>query len=509
MISVKLNAYTRELMALVSLVKETEEAVRNAKEQAKSGELANTASVRAAVSVDPVYRQLLAMSVNVDSALENAKSRFGPKHPRVKDLEARQINAKKQLEEKEKEIVVEQMQMLLSGLDIELAIKTARQLSVQTEFDGAKARAGDLDKRLVTLERLDGEIKSLNGSVRRIESRLLDLRLLSGDIQPPVNIQVEATPPIKPYLPQWTIMISMGFVIGVAIGVSLAFLLEFIDTSIKSPSDISRRIDLPLLGMVPHAEDIEDEIEDLRLAFMTHPNSLIGEAFRQVRTCLLFSGPAEERRTLLIASPMPEDGRTTVATNLAASIAHGGRKVIILDANFRQPMIRRLFPQCGEAGLSSALVGQANWRDLVREVDQNLFVMPAGPLPPNPADLLGSEAMRKMLGEMSEEYEQVLIDGAPCLVVTDSSVLSTLTDGVLLVVRAGSNTHGVVQRARDMLTRVGAHVLGVVLNGVRVTSGGYLRKNYETFYEYHEQAKLPEPEPQDVAEPAAATTAEE
>jgi len=508
-ISVKLNAYTRELMELEVMVKETDEALRKAKQQRESGELSKTPSVQMALAADPVYRQLIAMKINIDGALENAKTRFGPKHPRVKDLEARKINAQAQLKEKEEEITNTQIGMLLSGLDIERSIKTARQLTVQTEFNAAKAKAGDLDKRLATLAQLEGEIEALDKSVGRIESRLLDLRLLSGDIQPPVNIQAEATPPTEPYLPKWSIMIALGFVLGIAVGVSLAFLLEFIDTSINSPSDVSRRIDLPLLGMVPHAEDLEDEIGDLRLAFMTHPSSLIGEAFRQVRTCLLFSGPAEERRTLLVASPMPEDGRTTVATNLAASIAQGGRKAIIVDANFRQPMIRRLFPQCGEAGLSSALVGQANWRDIVREVDHNLFVMPAGPLPPNPADLLGSEAMRIMLGEMSEEYEQVVIDGAPCLVVTDSSVLSTLTDGTLLVVRAGSNTHGVVQRARDMLTRVGAHVLGVVLNGVRVTAGGYLRKNYETFYEYHEQAQLPEPELEDAAAPAAATTADE
>jgi capsular exopolysaccharide synthesis family protein len=269
-------------------------------------------------------------------------------------------------------------------------------------------------------------------------------------------------------------------------------MLELIDTSVRGPSDIARRVDLPLLGMGPHQDDLEEDIKDLRLAFSTHPNSLISEAFRQVRTCLLYSGPASQRRTLLVTSPQPEDGRTTVALNLAASVARGGRKVLVVDANFRQPAIGKLFSSCPDGGLSSALVGQAAWRDMVREIEPNFSVMASGPLPPNPGELLGSEQMSSIIAEMVAEYDQVIFDAAPCLLVTDAPALSTLVDGVVLVVRAGANTYGIVQRSREMLTRIGAHVVGVVLNGVRAMAGGYLRKNYEAFYDYHEQAKLPQ-----------------
>jgi capsular exopolysaccharide synthesis family protein len=214
----------------------------------------------------------------------------------------------------------------------------------------------------------------------------------------------------------------------------------------------------------------------------------VSEAFRQIRTCLQFSGPASTQRSMLIVSAQPEDGRTTVALNLAASIARGGRKVLVVDANFRQPAVRKLFPQSKDAGLSNVLVGQATWRELVSEIEPNLYVMSSGPLPPNPAELLGGEPMRQLIIEMSAQYDQVIFDGAPMLVVSDSRVLATLVDGVVLVVRAGANTHGMVQRAKDMLQQVGARMMGAVLNGVRATAGGYLRKSYETFYDYHEQA---------------------
>ncbi|MEI7835228.1 MAG: CpsD/CapB family tyrosine-protein kinase, partial [Planctomycetota bacterium] len=164
---------------------------------------------------------------------------------------------------------------------------------------------------------------------------------------------------------------------------------------------------------------------------------------------------------------------------------------LVIDANFRQPRIAALFPQTAGQGLSSALVGQADWRRVVHEVEPNFSVMSAGPMPPNPAELLGSDEVRRIIAEAATEYDQILFDAAPCLVVTDPSVLSTVVDGVIIVIRAGASTYGMVQRVREMLSRLGAHITGVVLNGVRVTAGGYLRKNYDRFYEYSEST-LPE-----------------
>jgi len=281
-------------------------------------------------------------------------------------------------------------------------------------------------------------------------------------------------------------MMPVGVLLGLVFGVGLAFLLEFIDTSIKSPSDVSKRLELPMLGFVPHADDLDEEINDIRLAFATNPHSVVGESFRQIRTCVQFSAPAEQLQSLLVTSAQPGDGRTAVAMNLAAAFARNGKKVLVVDANFRQPAMEKLFPQCQNTGLSNALVSQCLWSDHVCEIEPNLSVLPAGPLPPNPAELLGSDTMRLLVSEMVAQYDQVIIDGPPCLLVTDAAVMSSIADGTVLVVRATSNTFGVVQRSRDILNRVNARILGVVLNGIRVTAGGYLRKNYRTFYEYHE-----------------------
>ena len=465
-------------------------------QQQKDGTLAKSGQVLDEVDRDLTLHQLKASQINLETERANLLQKFGPQHRSVQAVDNRLNSVIAQIDDLQKQLTQQAMVTTVARQAGLIAELKARDIQATTQIQGLVAKLNDLTSIVAQLENLTTEQQVLEQQARKIDDSLLDLRLVTGagreGGQRPVYVRQPAGKPLEPSMPKWNVNIPLGLMLGLFIGVGLAFLLEFIDTTIKGPSDIARKVDLPLLGMVPHTDDLEEEIADLRLAFKTHPHSLINEAFRQIRTCLLFSGPAELRRSLLITSPLPEDGRGTVTMNLAGSIARGGKKVLVVDANFRQPMIRKLYPQCPEGGLSGSLVGQANWREQICQVEPNLFVMASGPLPPNPAELLGSEPMRQLVKDMIAEYDQVMFDGAPCLVVTDSAILATMVDGVVLVVRAEANTYGIAQRTRDMLNRVGARILGVVLNGVRVTAGGYLRKSYETFYEYQEQAQLPQ-----------------
>ena len=427
-----------------------------------------------------------ALAANAEAML----LKYGPEHRVFQDLKIQLASLRRQIEERRQFVRESALRYLKDRLTRQLEDIEAQMASVQRRIAEAKERSQELQTNLAAIEERENRRRFLEQSLNIIERRRQEL-VVSRRTADPIRIEQPAIIPKQPSLPKWKHMIPIGVFLGLAVGIGLAFLLELVDTSIRSPSDVAKRVDLPVLGIVPHTDDLDEEIDDLHRAFITHPNSLVGEAFRQIRTCLLFTGPAGQTRSLLITSSQPGDGRGTVTMNLAAAMAHGGRKILVVDANFRQPMIRKLFPECPEAGLSNALVGQGNWEQLVREIEPNLSVMGSGPMPPNPAELLGSDHMRNLLAEMTAKYDQVLFNGAPCLLVTDSPILSTLVDGVVLVVRAGANTHGVVMRARDTLRRVGAHILGVVLNGIRVTAGGYLRENYRTFYEYHEQEQLP------------------
>jgi len=489
-LGLRLNSYTAQLIELDMVKQQAQAAVDDLAQLERENRLDTTPEAMQRLNEDPMLRSLQFARANAVNDLEQAERKFGINHIQVRALRSRLETIDKQVTDTEARIREDVRKAVRDTRNNRLIAVQAQLLDVQRKFNETDTKARDIQAVLTQLQRLTDDESAVVKRISRIDDRLEDKRNEAKQ-EPPVYLRRQATVPRERTMPRWIIMMPIGVVLGLLVGLGLTFLLELIDTSIKGPSDISRKTDLPLLGMVPHSDDLEEDIPDMRLAFQSHPNSLIGEAFRQIRTCLLFSGPAERRRSLLVTSALPGDGRGTTALNLAASVARSGRKVLVVDTNFRQPMIRGLFPQCPEAGLSSALVGQASWRDLVREIEPNFWVMSSGPLPPNPAELVGSEPMRQIISEMIGQYDQVIFDGAPCLVVTDSAILSSLVDGVVLVVRAGANTYGIVHRTRDILARVGAHIVGVVLNGVRITAGGYLRKTYNTFYEYHEQARLP------------------
>ncbi|MGB2819877.1 MAG: polysaccharide biosynthesis tyrosine autokinase [Phycisphaerae bacterium] len=489
--TLKLHGLSPQVTGMELEYAQSDASLEMIRKQVQSGQIESLPQVIQAMDYDWALRHLRSSMLNQRARRYALEAKFGPNHRAVKDYEAQVKQMEMQIGLREKVLVDAQVNSLIANAESRKAIVLERLTTLRDQYRFVDLSVRGMRATYSRYTQLDTRDTALTEDVARIDGRLVDLRMLLKGSEPLTVLQ-EAARAREPSFPRWEIMVAIGVALGLLVGLGLAFTLEMVDTSIKGPADITRRVDLPLLGMVPHQDDLEENIKDLRMAFSTHPNSLVSEAFRQIRTCLQFSGPASQRRTLLVTSPQPEDGRTTVSLNLAASAARNGRKVLVVDANFRQPMIRALFPAAPEGGLSTALVGQANWRDMILDIEPNFSIMASGPLPPNPGELLGSEQMSAMVSEMVAEYDQIIFDSAPCLLLTDAAALSTLVDGVLLVVRAGANTHGIVQRTRETLNRIGGHVVGVVLNGVRAIAGGYLRKNYEAFYDYHERAKLPQ-----------------
>lgn len=199
----------------------------------------------------------------------------------------------------------------------------------------------------------------------------------------------------------------------------------------------------------------------------------------------MFGGTDQERRVILVTSPLPEDGRTSVTLNLAQAMIGAGQRVVVVDANFQQPALANLFAgACDTQGLSTVLQGKCSLEDALCEVKPGLTIMTAGPTPLNPTELFESDAVDTLISDLSSRFDHVLFDGGPCLVVNEPAILSTKVDGVILVVRAEESHYGTVEGTVAVLNRVGANLYGMVLNGMRTRPGGYLQKNYDLYYEY-------------------------
>jgi polysaccharide biosynthesis transport protein len=292
--------------------------------------------------------------------------------------------------------------------------------------------------------------------------------------------------PDIPSFPKLSLTMTASITMGLLFALGIAFLREMLDTSIRSPRDITRVGSLNLLGMVPH-EDDDPQSAGARLPVVIFeaPHSMMAEQLRQVRTRLQHSSSLDTSRSILVTSPSPGDGKSTIACNLASGLALNGRRILLVDANFRRPELHRVFNLPNEQGFSDVLNNMELFEHAVQETQvPNLFVLPSGHKPTNATELVESQLLVDFIERALEEFDHVIFDSGPLLFVSETVGLAPRVDGVITVVRARINTRGVLSRMRDMLKQIKAEHLGVVLNAVRAQGGGYYGRNIRTYYEY-------------------------
>jgi succinoglycan biosynthesis transport protein ExoP len=292
--------------------------------------------------------------------------------------------------------------------------------------------------------------------------------------------------PDTPSFPQLPITLAVSVAIGLFLSLGVSFVRELLDTTVRSPRDIARVGQMTLLGMIPH-EDDDPQSAGVPLPTVIYgaPTSMMAEQFRQVRTRLQHAASLDTTRSILVTSPGPGDGKSVIACNLAAGLALNGRRILLVDANFRRPELHKIFDLPNEAGLGSVLNSIENFESTIRQTKvPNLDVMTTGPKPANATELLESQLLIDFIERALEEYDHIIFDSGPMLFVSETVALAPRVDGVVTVVRARSNSRGLLQRLRDALRQLKAEHLGVVLNGVRATGGGYYGRNIKTYYEY-------------------------
>jgi capsular exopolysaccharide synthesis family protein len=275
-----------------------------------------------------------------------------------------------------------------------------------------------------------------------------------------------AIPPLEPAGPRVLLNTALAALIGLLIGLAVIVFVEYIDDTVKTPRDVEELAQVPTLGLISQMRTPAPEVH--RLAALLYPRSQAAEAFRALRTNVEFASVDREVRSLLITSSVAREGKTVVASNIALMFAQAGTRTLLVDADLRMPAVDTIFSLQNTAGLTTLLRGEASTvSSVTRTTDEpNLRVITSGPLPPNPAELLGSGRMRTLLETLATEAEMVIFDSPPLIAVTDAAVLARQLDGTIVVVRAGKTRRSVLRSGIEALRRVNAPVLGVTINGL-------------------------------------------
>ncbi len=466
-----------------------------------------TPDLQAILAQDPTIQQLEHRLMLAEEGLNIAEQHFGENHRTVRDARfGRDASAERVAQERAVKILRYQTQQIEQAK--RNFLETQEQLlALKEKLFEAKAEQRDKDVNTARYESLVDE-----RGLRRFqyENLLEKKNILSMTVRSKQTVQIRvasrAVQPMRITSPVITIWIPSGCFLALAMSVGIALLVELTDKSVRTPRDMIRS-QLPVLGTIPTTDDDEVEIDRVETACLDAPHSIVSEAFRNLRANLFFSAPAEQQGVILVTSPSGGNGKTTIATNLAISIALSGRRVLLVDANFRRATLPKFFPDMKPDGLSNILIGQGFLKDYVTETRvPGLDVLSAGPIPPNPAELLGSSYLRDVVVDARSQYDQVIFDGPPVLLVSDAMVLAGAVDGCLLVCQYRQTSRGALQRTQTNLEAINARIFGAVLNSVQTRAGGYFRKIYREFYEYHEadEDETGAPKPQLEAAKAAA-----
>jgi capsular exopolysaccharide synthesis family protein len=397
-------------------------------------------------------------------------ARYLPNHPEMQKNDTQIQNARGTL--------VAQRQRVLDSVRNEYEATVAEERSFSASLEDQKAQAMDLDRKsgsYLVLQRQADSDRQIWQSLLQQEK---ELRVISNSRQNNVQVMDLADVPGAPYSPNPRRDWFYAFLAGMVVACSLAFGIEYLDDTVKTPEDVSGRLKLPLLGLVP-------AIRGQRVPLLSEPVPHdFGEAFRSLRTSLVFTSGAEGPRIIAVTSSQPLEGKTTTACNLAMALALGGSRVLLIDADMRRPGLHKVVGVQNSVGLSHLLVGQVRVREAVqRTAEPNLFVISAGRTPPNPSELLASDRMKSFMANLSTgPFDWVIIDTPPVLAVTDAVVVARGVSGVVFVIGSEMTRRVHAERAVETLLAGRPKSVGAVLNRVDFDRNKYY---YSRYYGYH------------------------
>jgi succinoglycan biosynthesis transport protein ExoP len=487
----KLDELNRELTAAESARME-KESIYHLVQAGDSDSIAAAANVdgaaRGSSANSALLEKLREQQADLKIQVAQLSTQFGPSYPKLAQLNS-------QLKEIDAQIQTE-MRKVAARLRGDYLAALQRETMLRSALERQKQEANKLNESAIEYSLLKRDVDAnrtlSEGLLEKLKEAGVTAGLKSNNFRI-VDVARVPTAPSGPNLPR---NLAFAMALGLSTGIGLAFLLESMDNTIRTPEQAQTVSALPSLGMIPLGSRSAREIssrekpalasskEAVELVTKSRPRSQMAESYRALRTSLLLTFAGGPPKVILITSALPEEGKTTTSVNSAIVLAQKGTRVLLIDADLRRPSIHKTLGMGPKIGLSNVLTGTATLQQAIipSTILPELFILPAGAPPPNPAELLASAKMKNVLDELRKLYDHIVIDSPPTLSVTDAVVMSTGADAVVLVIRSGHTTKPALRRARDILLQVNARVCGVLVNAVDLNSPDY-------YYHYEYQGK--------------------
>jgi capsular exopolysaccharide synthesis family protein len=438
-----------------------------------------------AQSASQLLQTLLAKQADLKIQSADLSTQFGPSYPKLT-----QIN--NQLKEIDSQLQAE-MKKIASKVRGQYTTALGRENMLHDALEKQKQEANKLNESAIEYNLLKRDAETYRTLYEGLLQKMKEAGVSAGLKSNNFRIVDSARPPMSPIEPNIPRNLMFALVLGLASGVGLAFLIEGLDNTVRTTEQAQMVSGLASLGMIPLGSKsaregpnpkrlvIASSKEAVELVTQVRPQSQMAESYRALRTSLLLSNLGAPPKVIMVTSALPQEGKSTTSINTAVVLAQKDVRVLLIDADLRRPSIHKTLGMGPHSGLSNVLTGSTTLEQAIvhTTILPNLFVLPAGTPPPNPAELLASAEMRDLLTRLRGEYDHIVIDTPPSLSVTDAVVLSPRADAVLLVIRSGQTTKQALRRSRDILTQVNAKVVGVLLNAVDLSS-----PDYYYYYEY-------------------------
>lgn len=424
------------------------------------------------IASDPTIRLLRGQILESEKRIMDLSKKYGPKHPVMKaavaDLEM--LQQKKGFE----------IKRVVGITETQYELARAAEKDLTALLEKAKVEAIRFNEKFVQYNLLKREVDTNRQLYDALVSKLKEQGVSEQAQSVKVWVVEEAKTPENPSTPRKKRNILLGLILGLFGGIGIAFFLEYLDNTVKYPDDVQDRFGVPVLSSVP----LLNAKKSPELAAVTEPSNAFAESYKSIRTAVLLSSAGGPPKKLLVTSMSAGEGKTTTAVNLAIAFAGAGKRTLLVDGDMRRPRIHNIFDLENDVGLSTYLAGGSDAETHPVDAVENLFIITAGPTPPNPSELLGPERLDAFLTSAGKHFDHVIFDSPPVLTVSDSLILSKILDGAIIVARAGKATYEMIEKGLKVLGDIRAPILGFVLNAVvlKRSTYYYYHNYYDSYY---------------------------